>query len=763
VTGAPQRWEGAPFPGLRPLDERDAPICFGRGLEIADLIGHLRVSRFTAVVAASGSGKSSLVAAGLIPRLRDGAIVSPATNSADWRIVRFTPGQGQNPFSALFAALLAAFPEHAISPHTLAQERDAFVKRLKANPGALVEVCDGLLRESGASKKAEILLFIDQFEELFTVVDEGDRSPFVTLLEAAHGAGRMRCLVAVRADCYASCLALPSLAAMLRAGTYPLHPPAPAALYEMITRPAERASLTWDEGLPERILDDMASEPGALVPMACALEALYLRASARGDGRLSRHDYKQELGGVHAAINSLADQACGVLTSGNAAQQRALRAVFQELVAFVEVDGRSVPTVRRSAALHSLPADSDEARLVTALVRVRLLVTDEGSVQVAHEAILRHWDALGAWLGEMQDGRALIRQYARDASKWADRGRDTSPPPHEALVYLYNVLDGLGIDRETLPEPLKSFVEPEQARRLRELDEIHTGHQRRAGIGDRLAEIGDTRRGVGLILPRTGVRAADPRIGIPDIVWCEVPGGTVAVDELGEWTVHPFYLARYPVTYMQFGAFRAQGYWIDDWWKGLNPDALRQRAEDGQNRRTGNHPVERVSWYEAMAFCAWLTAQYAAHGMLPALPGDQSGETLIVRLPTEWEWQQAATAGDPANEYPWGADWDTARANISENCLRRTTAVGMYPHGATRATQPILDMGGNVWEWCLNESESGAVRMASAQPRAVRGGSWVNYPIAARTAARDNWLPAFRLVYLGFRVAAALPVPQDAR
>jgi hypothetical protein len=762
MTDSPPRWNRAPFPGLRPLDERDAPICFGRGLEIADLIKRVRMSRFTAVVATSGSGKSSLVAAGVIPRLRAGAIVSPETNSADWRIARFTPGQGQNPFSALFGALCTAFPERVISPHALAQEQDAFVTRLRANPGALAEVCDDLLRGAGAPEWAEILLFIDQFEELFTVVDEGDRSPFVALLEAACATDRIRCLVAVRADCYASCLALPSLAAMLRAATYPLAPPAPAALYEMITRPALRAGLTWDEGLPERILDDMAAEPGALVPMACALEALYLRAIARGDGRLSRHDYEQELGRVRAVINTLADRACRAVMSGNAMQQGTLRAVFRELVALVEVDGRPVPAVRRSMALRALPADSDEARLVTALVGARLLVADEDSVQLAHETIVRHWDALGTWLREMQDGLALIRQYARDASAWAGRGRDTSPPPHEALVYLYNVLDGLGIDRETLPEPLRSFVEPEQARRLRELDDIRTGHQRRAGIGDRLAEIGDTRRGVGLILPRTGAQADDPRIGIPDIVWCEVPGGIVAVDELGEQTVHPFYLARYPVTYTQFSAFRAQGYWSDDWWKDLNPDALRQRAEDGQNRRTGNHPVERVSWYEAMAFCAWLTTQYAAHGILPTLPGEQGEVAPIIRLPTEWEWQQAATAGDPGNEYPWGAGWDTARANTAENCLRRTTAVGMYPHGATRATWPILDMGGNVWEWCLNESGSGAVRMASAQPRAVRGGSWVNYPIAARTAARDNWLPAFRLVYLGFRVAAALPVPQHS-
>lgn len=116
-------WEGSPFPGLRAFDEHDAPIFFGRGLETSDLVRRVEASRFTVVIAASGSGKSSLVAAGLIPRLKANAIVSGETGSRDWRYARFTPGQGGGPLAALFTALCDAFPEHKTSPFMLPQEK----------------------------------------------------------------------------------------------------------------------------------------------------------------------------------------------------------------------------------------------------------------------------------------------------------------------------------------------------------------------------------------------------------------------------------------------------------------------------------------------------------------------------------------------------------------------------------------------------------------------------------------------------------------
>ena len=140
-----------------------------------------------------------------------------------------------------------------------------------------------------------------------------------------------------------------------------------------------------------------------------------------------------------------------------------------------------------------------------------------------------------------------------------------------------------------------------------------------------------------------------------------------------------------------------------------------------------------------MAFCRWLSAQFGYE----------------VRLPTEWEWQQAATGGNLANQYPWGPEWDYRRANTDESGLASTTAVGMYPTGAS----PIeaLDMCGNVWEWCLNDYESLEVTaLEGEKPRPVRGGSWSWDHEYARAPFRDRDVPGFRHRDHGLRVVRAV-------
>ena len=113
-----------------------------------------------------------------------------------------------------------------------------------------------------------------------------------------------------------------------------------------------------------------------------------------------------------------------------------------------------------------------------------------------------------------------------------------------------------------------------------------------------------------------------------------------------------------------------------------------------------------MSWYDAVAYCRWLSKRLG----------------YKIELPTEWEWQQAATGGDKANACPWGRDWDSERANTSKSGLSRTTAVGLYPQGAS----PVgaLDMSGNVEEWCLNEyGNPKNVAVSGDERRVVRGGS----------------------------------------
>jgi hypothetical protein len=123
-------------------------------------------------------------------------------------------------------------------------------------------------------------------------------------------------------------------------------------------------------------------------------------------------------------------------------------------------------------------------------------------------------------------------------------------------------------------------------------------------------------------------------------------------------------------------------------------------------RGADNQPAVNVTWIEAMAYCEWLSAALG----------------FAVRLPTEWEWQQAATGGDPRNEFPWG-EWQEGRANTFESELGRTTAVGLYPQGAS--AQGVLDLAGNTWEWCLNKFDTPSdVSAGGDARRVVRGGSW---------------------------------------
>jgi hypothetical protein len=189
--------------------------------------------------------------------------------------------------------------------------------------------------------------------------------------------------------------------------------------------------------------------------------------------------------------------------------------------------------------------------------------------------------------------------------------------------------------------------------------------------------------------PGVGLRSD----GLPDIKWIDIPGGSVKLENVkGMFIVKPFRIARYLVTNRQFQAFvdAPDGYSNAQWW--IDIEQTERPAEP--NWKEANSPRENVSWYDAVAFCRWLTEKYRGRGLL--------GKGHEFRLPTEWEWQQAATGGNVKNTYPWGPEWDAARAKSAESePLGRTTAVGIYPNGATK--QGVLDMAGNVWEWCQNK------------------------------------------------------------
>ena len=737
----PPLWEGSPFPGLRAFTPADAPIFFGRGIETDALIKRMSETRLVAVVGASESGKSSLVGAGLLPRLKANAIegskdwLLPDWNAEarSWIGVRFTPGEvGYNPFMALALKLAPLVNE---TPRDLAES-------LRKVPSSIIAVAELAIKER--RPWAELLLFIDQFEELFTVVRAADLAPFVVLLEAIYTSRRLRCIVTMRSDFYANCLELPALAELLKEATYPLAAPTAGALLEMIKRPAERAGLTWDEGLPERIQADTGTDTGALALMAYALDELY--QASHDDKRLTVEAYTA-LGGVEGAIGKRAADAFARLTLEN--KEQLLQHVFRELVT---VNPQTGTATRQRALLSHF--DSEELALIRAFTKARLLVTQDNIVEVAHEAIFRSWQWLKDWIAKAQEDLILLRQVLSDAAEWVRRGKpDFLLWPAERLKLVYEMLER---QQPRLTDDERDFLEPEQERLLRELETLPStadSHERRRDIGDRLAVIGDTRSGVGV------------KDGVPDLLWLPVEVSpnpvTIKADnlEIGPIIIPPFFIAKYLVTYEQFKAFleAADGFDDDRWWKGMSEKYQKQEMEHPRTK-TANAPRDTVSWYQCVAFACWMNDRL--RGLELAHPsGDvlRVGENAEIRLPLEREWQWAAQAGAEARDYPWGA-WAEGCANTSEAGLNRTTAVGMYPRG--EAVCGALDMAGNLWEWCQNDRDDYRIIYGydNGKSKVLRGGSFSYDRRGAYPTYRRNYYPYDRYFNVGLRLVVSVPI-----
>lgn len=240
--------------------------------------------------------------------------------------------------------------------------------------------------------------------------------------------------------------------------------------------------------------------------------------------------------------------------------------------------------------------------------------------------------------------------------------------------------------------------------------------------------------------------------------WARIPAGTVVLAPGGyvaQETAHdvaPFAIGRHPVTNAKFAAFVAAGGYDNRHWWTAGGWTLREKQAWTEPRywhsrdwNRPNCPVVGLSWYEALAFCRWLSAQ--------------SGET--VTLPTELQWQRAAQ-GDDGRDYPWGNEQPNALLCNWNRNVDETTPVGHYPQGAS--PYGVMDMSGNVWEWSTTGWESGTAASDGAEgngreARMLRGGSWSSdSPLSLLVANRRRSDPHTRLdpgyrnhVTVGFR------------
>ncbi len=401
-----------PYKGLHAFLEADADDFFGRESLVDRLVARLGEEvdgrRFLALVGPSGSGKSSTVRAGLIPRLRRGALPGSDT----WFFIEMMPGA--HPLDEVEAALLRV----ATNPPP------DLIALLRRDEQGLVEAAGRVLPPDGS----ELFLVVDQFEEVFTFVeDEEERARFLAALVAAveDPCSRVRAVVTLRADFYDRPLLYRAFGDLLASRVETVTPLTVEELERAIAGPAQRVGLRVEPALLAQLVTEASDRSGALPLLQYALTEVFER---RRDGTLTIADYR-EAGGITGA---LAGRAESLLSTGSEATREATRQMFLRLV-HVDVEMEDLRRRVRRSELETVEGNREAmAGAIESFTHHRLLTSDrdqvtrEPTVEVAHEALLRSWPRLRGWLDSAREDMRNHRQVAEEAAAWAGSGRDAS-------------------------------------------------------------------------------------------------------------------------------------------------------------------------------------------------------------------------------------------------------------------------------------------------------------------------------------------------
>lgn len=432
---ADKRRADCPFRGLMPFQIEDADWFFGRERTVADVVSRLVSQPTLLVVGASGSGKSSLVRAGVVPAMTDGVLAGGDT----WRPVLLTPG-GQ-PVVALDTALASALAD----PQTIGRT----------------------------------LVVVDQLEELFTLCRSADeREAFASALaELIDGGGRL--IAVIRADQIEGVAQVPTLAGLLGGRGVLVGPLSEVELLAAIVRPAERAGLSFEDGLVDEILDDARGAPGALPFVQTALLETWNRR--RGD-TLTLDGYRKS-GGVRGAIARMAEEMYATLT---VPQQQA---AWRMLLRLADAGSDGTLDLRRRVAVTDLARadDADAWAAFDRMVRQRLLTVSGGDVEVTHETLFREWPRLRGWLTDDVAGRALHQRLGDSARNWESGGRDPSELLRGSRLV---AADEWARQHATeLNDAERALLEASRAEQARELSEAVTRADREARASRRLRKL----------------------------------------------------------------------------------------------------------------------------------------------------------------------------------------------------------------------------------------------------------------------------------
>ncbi len=451
------RIDESPYAGLAAFQENDANRFFGRGPEVAATVNRVRERPLLAVVGPSGAGKSSFVRAGLVPALK--------RSGESWEALVLRPGR--HPLAGLASLISPMISTSASIADELAEQKKLEARLIK-EPGFVGAVLRGRARR----EKKNLLLFIDQFEELYTLVPDADeRKAFTASLAAVADdpTSPIRLVISIRSDFLDRVPEDPRFMAELSQGLVFLNSPGTDGLREAIVAPAEMAGYTFET--PD-IVDDMIKH---LATTQGALPLLQFAASKLWDARdaanktLTRVAY-ESIGGVAGALASHANAVLEKLSPQN---QPLLRAIFLRLVTPDRT--RAIVSMDELRELHTNPAELQG--LVDELVQARLLVVQTGggaaTVEIVHESLIHSWPMLKRWLEESGEDSAFLDELRTATRQWTQKSQAEDllwrgEMAEEALRFQRRF-------RGTLPAVQKSFLDAvvnlsaRQARRKRGL------------------------------------------------------------------------------------------------------------------------------------------------------------------------------------------------------------------------------------------------------------------------------------------------------
>jgi formylglycine-generating enzyme required for sulfatase activity len=779
----PHGKEAGPYPGLAAFDEADAGIFFGRDADIMAGLTDLRLMRrrhsprLLVIVAASGAGKSSYLRAGLWPRLKRDPDYAP--------LAMLRPAQGilTGP-DGLGRQLARWFGRHGRVKlpgdiHTAMARSDeeaaAALGQLLAEAAALATTA----RRAGAqeARPPAPLLAIDQSEELFTAENASESERFLrllaTVLRDPPDDVDPYMLVTIRADSVEALLRRwPALGLATPQSRY-LAPLSPAAYREVILRPAEVYSqrvraLAIEPALVDALVRD-AEGADALPLLAFTLERLFGEFGTDGKLTLSRYE---AMGGIGGSIDRALAEA--QYKAGAAGARDALRRL---IIPHLATWDPTANAAKRLVAPQPELIGGDRAELAPLadrLVEARLLTRGRGTIEVAHEALLRR-APISLWLEAQKEALKLRDDVRREAREWDEGGRKAKD--------LVRRGERLAMARDLLGEP-------DFAGALAPAKDYLDACRKQEKAGRRLARLAvgaimTLMAGVIVLLLariyepelraqwawaskfwRHAMTAAEFRKLNPSDPFAEcanvlshdltthqihrycpdmvvLPAGKFMMGEKGkqhEVTIAgPFAVSKFALTFDQWDACVAGG--------GCDGYAP---IDAGWGR--GIRPVIYVSWIDATHYVEWLNRMTG---------------TKSYRLLSEAEFEYAARAGT-TTDYPWGDEIGKGNANCAECGSqwdgKQTAPVGSFPSNKFS----LYDMQGNVWQWVEDAfsdnsddllPDGSALKGDSSSSRVLRGGSWVYDAYYLRSAFRIHDRPGYRDYIVGFRVARTLLPP----